>query len=159
MPKWPRLGYFVKVIVQLSTKPLGKYKFGFSELFSKFLFIINANQKCCSGNWWSKYFLTQVFFRNCGPGLVLGRYPLNCKIVSFDRHKFNSHCISSSQLEIFLINIFKTTCLFKAHRNRVFHDFRDGNCRNLVCSDLFTRGESPLVWTDYRYDTGTLGLF
>jgi len=28
----------------------------------------------------------------------------------------------------------------QAHRNRVFHDFRDGSCRNLVCSDLFTRG-------------------
>jgi len=26
------------------------------------------------------------------------------------------------------------------HRNRVFHDFRNGACRNLVCSDLFTRG-------------------
>jgi ATP-dependent RNA helicase DDX6/DHH1 len=26
------------------------------------------------------------------------------------------------------------------HRNRVFHDFREGNCRNLVCSDLITRG-------------------
>jgi len=26
------------------------------------------------------------------------------------------------------------------HRNRVFHDFRKGLCRNLVCSDLFTRG-------------------
>ncbi|KAL5020100.1 hypothetical protein ScPMuIL_002992 [Solemya velum] len=25
-------------------------------------------------------------------------------------------------------------------RNRVFHDFREGHCRNLVCSDLFTRG-------------------
>ncbi|VDN57959.1 unnamed protein product [Dracunculus medinensis] len=28
----------------------------------------------------------------------------------------------------------------QAHRNRVFHDFRQGNCRNLVCSDLLTRG-------------------
>lgn len=28
----------------------------------------------------------------------------------------------------------------QAHRNRVFHDFRNGLCRNLVCSDLFTRG-------------------
>lgn len=28
----------------------------------------------------------------------------------------------------------------QAHRNRVFHDFRNGKCRNLVCSDLFTRG-------------------
>ena len=26
------------------------------------------------------------------------------------------------------------------HRNRVFHDFRQGLGRNLVCSDLFTRG-------------------
>src|SRR3954471_3006841 len=25
-------------------------------------------------------------------------------------------------------------------RNRVFHDFRNGVCRNLVCSDLLTRG-------------------
>ncbi|KRX63805.1 ATP-dependent RNA helicase cgh-1 [Trichinella sp. T6] len=28
----------------------------------------------------------------------------------------------------------------QAHRNRVFHDFRMGYCRNLVCSDLLTRG-------------------
>jgi ATP-dependent RNA helicase DDX6/DHH1 len=28
----------------------------------------------------------------------------------------------------------------QAHRNRVFHDFRNGACRNLVSSDLFTRG-------------------
>ncbi|XP_010413440.1 PREDICTED: DEAD-box ATP-dependent RNA helicase 12 isoform X2 [Camelina sativa] len=26
------------------------------------------------------------------------------------------------------------------HRNRVFHEFRNGACRNLVCTDLFTRG-------------------
>jgi len=26
------------------------------------------------------------------------------------------------------------------HRNRIFHDYRNGACRNLVCSDLFTRG-------------------
>jgi ATP-dependent RNA helicase DDX6/DHH1 len=28
----------------------------------------------------------------------------------------------------------------QANRNRVFHDFRNGSCRNLVSSDLFTRG-------------------
>jgi len=28
----------------------------------------------------------------------------------------------------------------QSHRNRVFHDFRQGHCRNLVCSDLLTRG-------------------
>ena len=30
--------------------------------------------------------------------------------------------------------------MLQNHRNRVFHDFRNGNCRNLVCSDLLTRG-------------------
>lgn len=30
--------------------------------------------------------------------------------------------------------------MLQRHRNRVFHDFRNGVCRNLVCSDLLTRG-------------------
>ena len=30
--------------------------------------------------------------------------------------------------------------MLQAHRNRVFHDFRNGASRNLVCSDLLTRG-------------------
>ncbi|ORZ02853.1 P-loop containing nucleoside triphosphate hydrolase protein [Syncephalastrum racemosum] len=30
--------------------------------------------------------------------------------------------------------------MLQDHRNRVFHDFRQGVCRNLVCSDLLTRG-------------------
>lgn len=30
--------------------------------------------------------------------------------------------------------------MLQSHRNRVFHDFRNGQCRNLVCSDLLTRG-------------------
>ncbi|KAH0456900.1 hypothetical protein IEQ34_014807 [Dendrobium chrysotoxum] len=30
--------------------------------------------------------------------------------------------------------------MLQDHRNRVFHDFRNGACRNLVCTDLFTRG-------------------
>ena len=30
--------------------------------------------------------------------------------------------------------------MLQSHRNRVFHDFRKGVCRNLVCSDLLTRG-------------------
>jgi ATP-dependent RNA helicase DDX6/DHH1 len=30
--------------------------------------------------------------------------------------------------------------MLQTHRNRVFHDFRQGHCRNLVCSDLITRG-------------------
>ncbi|WJX62295.1 Envelope glycoprotein gp160 [Trifolium repens] len=30
--------------------------------------------------------------------------------------------------------------MLQDHRNRVFHDFRNGACRNLVCTDLVTRG-------------------
>ncbi|XMA14047.1 hypothetical protein WAI453_006838 [Rhynchosporium graminicola] len=30
--------------------------------------------------------------------------------------------------------------MLQTNRNRVFHDFRNGVCRNLVCSDLLTRG-------------------
>jgi len=30
--------------------------------------------------------------------------------------------------------------MYQSHRNRVFHDFRNGGCRCLVSSDLFTRG-------------------
>lgn len=30
--------------------------------------------------------------------------------------------------------------MLQQHRNRVFHDFRNGQMRNLVCSDLLTRG-------------------
>ncbi|MBW0503132.1 hypothetical protein O181_042847 [Austropuccinia psidii MF-1] len=30
--------------------------------------------------------------------------------------------------------------MLQQHRNRVFHDFRNGVCRNLVCSHLLTRG-------------------
>jgi ATP-dependent RNA helicase DDX6/DHH1 len=30
--------------------------------------------------------------------------------------------------------------MLQSHRNRVLHDFRNGVCRNLVCSDLLTRG-------------------
>ncbi|KAK3571313.1 hypothetical protein QTP86_005951 [Hemibagrus guttatus] len=32
------------------------------------------------------------------------------------------------------------TLFSREYRNRVFHDFRNGLCRNLVCTDLFTRG-------------------
>jgi len=38
-------------------------------------------------------------------------------------------------------------------RNRVFHDFRKGECKNLVCSDLFTRGiDIPSVNAVINFD-------
>jgi len=39
------------------------------------------------------------------------------------------------------------------HRNRVFHDFRSNECKNLVCSDLFTRGiDIPSVNVVINFD-------
>jgi ATP-dependent RNA helicase DDX6/DHH1 len=39
------------------------------------------------------------------------------------------------------------------HRNKVFHDFRNNACRNLVCSDLFTRGiDIPSVNVVINFD-------
>ena len=41
----------------------------------------------------------------------------------------------------------------QSHRNRVFHDFRNGRCRNLVSSDLFTRGiDIPSVNVVINFD-------
>ena len=43
--------------------------------------------------------------------------------------------------------------MLQAHRNRVFHDFRNGACRNLVSSDLFTRGiDIPSVNVVINFD-------
>lgn len=44
--------------------------------------------------------------------------------------------------------------MYQSHRNRVFHDFRNGSCRCLVSSDLFTRGidiESVNVVINFDY--------
>eukprot|EP01126_Amoeba_proteus_P005314 TRINITY_DN11762_c0_g1_i4.p1 TRINITY_DN11762_c0_g1~~TRINITY_DN11762_c0_g1_i4.p1 ORF type:complete len:172 (-),score=1.58 TRINITY_DN11762_c0_g1_i4:149-664(-) len=39
------------------------------------------------------------------------------------------------------------------HRNRVFHDFRNNECKNLVCSDLITRGiDIPSVNVVINFD-------
>lgn len=57
-------------------------------------------------------------------------------------------CNSTSRVELLAKKITELgySCFYshakmlQAHRNRVFHDFRNGACRNLVCSDLLTRG-------------------
>merc|ERR1712224_543265 len=43
--------------------------------------------------------------------------------------------------------------MLQQNRNRVFHDFRNGACRNLVSSDLFTRGiDIPSVNVVINFD-------
>jgi superfamily II DNA/RNA helicase len=57
-------------------------------------------------------------------------------------------CNSSQRVELLAKKISQLgySCFYihakmrQEHRNRVFHDFRNGLCCNLVCTDLFTRG-------------------
>jgi ATP-dependent RNA helicase DDX6/DHH1 len=57
-------------------------------------------------------------------------------------------CNSASRVELLAkkITSFGSSCFYihsqmsQEDRNRVFHDFRTGACRNLVCTDLITRG-------------------
>jgi len=43
--------------------------------------------------------------------------------------------------------------MVQTQRNKVFHDFRNHKCRNLVCSDLFTRGiDIPAVNVVINFD-------
>lgn len=43
--------------------------------------------------------------------------------------------------------------MYQKYRNRVFHEFRTGNCRHLVCTDLFTRGiDVPTVNVVINFD-------
>eukprot|EP01064_Diplonema_japonicum_P020377 TRINITY_DN2969_c0_g1_i1.p1 TRINITY_DN2969_c0_g1~~TRINITY_DN2969_c0_g1_i1.p1 ORF type:complete len:406 (+),score=175.56 TRINITY_DN2969_c0_g1_i1:73-1290(+) len=76
---------------------------------------------------------------------------LHCLYSLFKRLQINQSiifCNSVHRVELLARKIteFGSSCFYihakmlQAHRNRVFHDFRQGGCRNLVCSDLFTRG-------------------
>jgi len=70
-------------------------------------------------------------------------------------------CNSVSRVELLAKKIaqLKYSCYYihskmdQRHRNRVFHEFSIGNCRNLVCTDLFTRGiDIPAVNVVFNFD-------
>lgn len=70
-------------------------------------------------------------------------------------------CNSVTRVELLAKKIveFGSSCFYihakmkQDHRNRVFHEFREGNCRNLVCSDLLTRGiDIPTVNVVINFD-------
>lgn len=79
------------------------------------------------------------------------RQKVHCLNTLFSKLQINQSiifCNSVNRVELLAKKITQLgySCFFihakmqQAHRNRVFHDFRRGACRNLVCSDLFTRG-------------------
>jgi len=79
------------------------------------------------------------------------RQKVHCLNTLFSKLQINQSiifCNSVNRVELLAKKITELgySCFYihakmqQAHRNRVFHDFRNGACRNLVCSDLFTRG-------------------
>eukprot|EP01056_Protomagalhaensia_sp_Gyna25_P004149 Protomagalhaensia_sp_Gyna_25__4148@NODE_375_length_3661_cov_554_673661_g287_i0_p1_GENE_NODE_375_length_3661_cov_554_673661_g287_i0NODE_375_length_3661_cov_554_673661_g287_i0_p1_ORF_typecomplete_len483_score76_15DEAD/PF00270_29/1_5e45Helicase_C/PF00271_31/6_1e02Helicase_C/PF00271_31/3_5e29ERCC3_RAD25_C/PF16203_5/5_2e03ERCC3_RAD25_C/PF16203_5/2_7e11ResIII/PF04851_15/1_2e09ResIII/PF04851_15/4_7e03CMS1/PF14617_6/8_1e05PhoH/PF02562_16/2_3PhoH/PF02562_16/20AAA_19/PF13245_6/0_051AAA_22/PF13401_6/0_35UT len=79
------------------------------------------------------------------------RQKVHCLNTLFSRVQINQaiiFCNSVTRVELLAKKITQLgySCFFiharmiQTHRNRVFHDFRNGACRCLVSSDLFTRG-------------------
>lgn len=76
---------------------------------------------------------------------------IHCLNTLFSKLQINQSiifCNSTSRVELLAKTITELgySCFYshakmpQHNRNRVFHDFRNGACRNLVCSDLLTRG-------------------
>lgn len=79
------------------------------------------------------------------------RQKVHCLNTLFSKLQINQSiifCNSTNRVELLAKKITELgySCFYshakmlQSHRNRVFHDFRNGVCRNLVCSDLLTRG-------------------
>ncbi|XP_014668271.1 PREDICTED: putative ATP-dependent RNA helicase me31b [Priapulus caudatus] len=82
---------------------------------------------------------------------VQERQKVHCLNTLFSKLQINQSiifCNSSQRVELLAKKITELgySCYYihakmaQPHRNKVFHDFRAGMCRNLVCTDLFTRG-------------------
>lgn len=76
---------------------------------------------------------------------------VHCLNTLFNKLQINQSiifCNSANRVELLAKKITELgySCFYsharmlQHNRNRVFHDFRNGLCRNLVCSDLLTRG-------------------
>jgi len=79
------------------------------------------------------------------------RQKVHCLNTLFSKLQINQSiifCNSVNRVELLAKKITQLgySCFFihakmlQSDRNRVFHEFRKGVCRNLVCTDLFTRG-------------------
>ncbi|KAI0044965.1 DEAD-domain-containing protein [Auriscalpium vulgare] len=79
------------------------------------------------------------------------RQKVHCLNTLFSKLQINQSiifCNSTNRVELLAKKVTELgySCFYshakmlQSHRNRVFHDFRNGVCRNLVCSDLLTRG-------------------
>lgn len=113
---------------------------------------------------------------------VTERQKVHCLNTLFSRLQINQSiifCNSSQRVELLAKKISQLgySCFYihakmrQEHRNRVFHDFRNGMCRNLVCTDLFTCGidiqavnvvinfDFPKIAETYLHRIGRSGRF
>lgn len=111
----------------------------FKDRFLKKQYIINLMDELTLKG------LTQYY------AFVEERQKVHCLNTLFSKLRINQSiifCNSVNRVELLAKKITELgySCFYihakmlQSHRNRVFHDFRNGHCRNLVCSDLFTRG-------------------
>ncbi|KAK9829115.1 hypothetical protein WJX72_003969 [[Myrmecia] bisecta] len=111
----------------------------FKEKFLKKPFIVNLMEELTLKG------ITQYY------AFVEEKQKVHCLNTLFSKLQINQSiifCNSVNRVELLAKKITELgySCFYihakmlQSHRNRVFHDFRNGNCRNLVSSDLFTRG-------------------
>ena len=95
---------------------------------------------------------------------VDGKQKLHCLNSLFSRLQINQSiifCNSVNRVELLAKKITELgySCFYihakmlQTHRNKVFHDYKQGTCRTLVSSDLFTRGiDVPSVNVVINFD-------
>lgn len=95
---------------------------------------------------------------------VQEKHKVHCLNTLFSRLHINQaiiFCNTTQRVELLAKKITELgySCFYihskmtQQYRSRVYHDFRNGNCRNLVCSDLFTRGiDIPSVNVVINFD-------
>ena len=98
------------------------------------------------------------------------RQKVHCLNTLFSKLQINQSmifCNSVNRVELLSLRKLRGAWLFvlfyihakmqQNDRNKVFHDFRNGSCRNLVSSDLFTRGidiQSVNVVINFDFEVG-----
>ncbi len=84
----------------------------------------------------------------CAVAVLFLTVVLACGALQLEINQSIIFCNSVNRVELLAKKITQLghSCLYihakmlQTHRNRVFHEFRNGATRHLVCSDLFTRG-------------------
>ncbi|KAK9809627.1 hypothetical protein WJX73_008779 [Symbiochloris irregularis] len=126
-----------QILLYSATFPVGVKQF--KDKFLKKPYIINLMEQLTLKG------LTQYY------AFVEEKQKVHCLNTLFSKLSINQSiifCNSVNRVELLAKKVTELgySCFYihakmmQSHRNRVFHDFRNGHCRNLVCSDLFTRG-------------------